>query len=269
MIRVLVLIMITGFLVGVVTLSVAAGLGGPELAARGWRWDASEWWDKDRDVSDRHWDRNWGDRSGATAMRELAWDGSTELEVDLAADVEFTQAEGPGKVIVSGPQSAVERVTLQGGRLELDGHRNSYRKLKVIITAPSVTKFTVNGSDHLDIRDYKQERLIVNAHGSSEVTAQGQAKFVELDLSGSVEADLGGLSVDEAMVDISGSGEVTIAPKLAADLEVSGSSEVVLLTRPARLDTDIAGSAEVTYRDGEPATSVAPAASASEPTKAL
>src|SRR5687768_13352533 len=98
MIRVLVLIMITGFVVAVVALSAAVGLGGPELAARGWSWAPHGWWD--RDYSDRHWDRrDWGDRhDGGTATRELAWDGSTELEVDIAADVEFTQGPGPGTV---------------------------------------------------------------------------------------------------------------------------------------------------------------------------
>lgn len=273
MIRVLVLITITGFLVGVVSLSVAAGLGGPELAARGWSWGPHDWWD--RHDRDRPWDHgDWSERhhgGGGTATRELAWDGSTELEVDIPADVEFTQGTGPGTVSITGPRSAVENVTLNGGRLSLDGRDFRHRRLRVVITAPNVSKFTVNGADRLDIRNYKQDRLIVNAHGSSEVSVQGEARAVELDLSGSVEADLGGLSVDEAVVDISGSGEATIAPKLSADLEVSGSSEVVLLTRPAQVNTDVGGSGEITYQDGGDVVDTAPAppVSDNEPRKAL
>ena len=38
MIRVLVLIAVAGFLAGVVALAGVAAFGGPELAARNWRW---------------------------------------------------------------------------------------------------------------------------------------------------------------------------------------------------------------------------------------
>ena len=240
MIRVLVLIMITGFLVGVVSLSAAVGLGGPDLAARNWQWSTFDWWD-DND----HWSHRRDHHAGPTATREMAWDGAATLILDIPADVAFTQAPGAGTVSISGPQDTVEKVVLENGRLYFKDLNHGGRRLTVQISAPAVTRFELNGDDQLEIRDYRQDRLELRVHGSSEVEGSGEAKIIDLDIAGSGEADLGGVSAEEAKVDISGSGEATIAPKSAASLNVSGSGEVTLLTRPERLQSEVSGSGQV------------------------
>ena len=50
-----------------------------------------------------------------------------------------------------------------------------------------------------------------------------------------------GLEAEEAAVDSSGSAETSLAPKTVADLNISGASEVTLLTKPIQLATDISG----------------------------
>jgi hypothetical protein len=85
------------------------------------------------------------------------------------------------------------------------------------------------------------------------VTARGEAKQVDLDLSGSSEADLSQVVTEAAEADVSGSSEASIAPRLSAKIESSGSSEVKLTTRPERLETDRAGSGRVMFDDGSDA----------------
>lgn len=255
MIRVLVLIAITGFFVAIVALASAAALGGPELATHKWGWYSN--WDAedrfDRDDHD-HRDRDRDDAPGAsTVTRELSWDGSSKVEFAIPASIEFSQAPGPGGVAITGPRDIVERVKLSGGKLSLDGPVEGYVRLRVVMTAPSVTQFDLGGDDWLDISNYKQDKLSIIASGSSEVTARGEAKEVVLDLSGSSEADLSQVVTDSAMADVSGSSEASIAPKLAAKIESSGSSEVKLTTRPERLEIDRAGSGHVMFDDGSDA----------------
>lgn len=245
MIRVLVLIMVTGFLVGVVTLSAAVALGGPELAARNWHW-TTDWWD-----DDDHWTHDRGPH-GPAATRELAWDGSTELELNVPAVVEYVQAPGPGVVEISGPRGMVEKIQLKGGSLSLHGPSHGHGRLRIRVSAPNVSRFELNGHDRLEIRGYDQDRLSIEANGSAEILAEGRARSVDLELSGMGEADLGRLATDEAQVDISGAGEAVIAPRQAADLEISGSGEVVLLTRPPQVNTQVAGAGQVIYRDAAP-----------------
>ena len=254
MIRVLVLIAITGFFVAIVALASAAALGGPELATHKWSWYSN--WDDDRFDRDDH-DRRDRDRDDApaasTATRELTWDGSSKVEFAIPASIEFSQAPGPGSVAITGPRDIVERVKLSGGKLSLDGPVEGYVRLRVVMTAPAVTQFDLGGEDRLEISNYKQDKLSITASGSSEVTARGEAREVVLDLSGSSEADLSQVVTDSATADVSGSSEASIAPKLAAKIESSGSSEVKLTTRPERLETDRAGSGRVMFDDGSDA----------------
>lgn len=253
MIRVLVMIAVAGFLAGVVALAGAAAIGGPELASRNWDWFV-DWHDhderprKDRDREWRH-ERPAGDETGEIT-RELTWDGSTKVEFGIPAAIEFTQAPGPGKVTIYGPKEVVERVRLVDGRLSLDQPPANYARLRVVMSAPAVTRFEVGGDDRLEIRGYKQDQLAIVASGSSEVVASGEAREIDVELSGSGEADLTALATDNAEADISGSAEVTLGPKESASLEISGSATARLLTRPKHLETDVAGAGSVIFEDG-------------------
>lgn len=252
MIRVLVLIAITGFFVGVLSIAAAVGVGGPELAARHGHWNV-DWWDDDSRPNRRNWehsDKGDRDSDSPAASRELAWDGASQLVLDVPADVEFTQTPGVGSVTIRGPKDVIDKVTLSGGRLSFDDFTRTRGRLSIKVAAPAVARFEVNGDDRLDIRNYKQDKLDLSIHGSSEVEVAGEARAVTLDIAGSGEADLGKVEMREATVDISGSGEATLAPKDVAILDISGSGEVNLLSSPPKVQLQVSGSGHVNQSDG-------------------
>ncbi|HVI32930.1 GIN domain-containing protein [Phenylobacterium sp.] len=247
MIRVLLMIAVAGFFLSLVTLSTAVAIGGPDAVARG-AWASGDWWDWDWDV-DHHVDVSTGD-DGPEATRELAWTGGDTLELDVLADVTYRQAEGPAKLTVTGRKRAVDLLRIDNdGRVYLDGHRSRTR-LNIVMTAPNLSTFRLNGSDRLVLENYSQDELNLDLDGAAEVAAEGQVQRLELEISGSGEADLSDLKAREASVDISGSGEAKIAPTEAADVNISGSGEVILLTNPARLTSDVSGSGTV-RREGD------------------
>ena len=118
------------------------------------------------------------------------------------------------------------------------------------MTAPSVKRFGMQGGGRLAIANYHGDRLTLDLPGSADVRASGDAQSVQLGISGSADADLGALTVRSAKVDIEGSGDAVVAPRDSADVDISGSGEVTLLTRPARLQTNISGSGHVRQKDG-------------------
>ncbi len=254
MIRVLVLIAVTGFFVAVVTISSAFAIGGPEVLANtawsswhkghmgphgGWTWD----WDSDDDQA-----------SGPQATRTLAWSGGDALEIDVPADVTYTQAAGPAKLTVTGPKQAVDDVVVAGGHIRFaDGfrHHRHGSKLTVVMSAPDVSRFAISGSGRLAINDFKQAKLALDLSGDTEVTAKGQADSIDVDISGSAQADLGQIKAKGAEVDISGAGEVIVAPTEWAKLGISGSGEVTLKSNPPKLETDISGSGSIRQEGGE------------------
>jgi len=250
MVRVLVMIAVAGFFVSLVTLSVAVAIGGPAIlesaAWGGWgpRWSHHGDWDG------WGWDRHWDRDRGAETTRELAWSGGDTLDVDLPADVQYTQ--GPAaKVTVSGPARAIEDVEIEGGHLTWSGrHHMHFGDLRVVITAPTVTHFGLSGSGELTIADYKQESLDLRISGNGDVKATGETGALKLDVSGSGDADLSSLKTKSADVDISGSGDVKVAPIESARVDVSGSGDVTLVTHPARLETHMSGSGDLHQEGG-------------------
>lgn len=262
MIRVLLMIAVAGFVLSVGAISAAVALGGPDFVAHGgwkfaghhgpWGWD-----DDDDDGSDR-----WGD----SATRNLAWSGSTSLDLDLTADVRYVQAPGPATVTITGPERLVDHVIVRDETIKYEdrGHRSHRTRLQILVSAPNISSFDISGRNKLTIEGYRQPSLRLNVSGSADINAAGETDALILDMSGSGDAELGALKTRGAEVDISGSADATIAPTDWAKVDISGRGDVRLLTRPAKLETDISGSGRI--RQGEeasPTASPSPTPSAS------
>ena len=251
MIRALTMIAIAGFVLCVGSLAAAVAVGGPDALARGsWAFaDDSDWgWGWRSHGHHRDRDERWSDGAGPTGSRTLAWSGAHALDVGLPADVRYEQtADGRGSVEITGPARALEHVVIEGDNLRYDSEfrHNWGNKLTVVVRAPDISEFEVSGVSRLEIADYRQSRLALHASGDSEISAAGEADELDLRVSGTSDADLGKLRLKHAEVDVSGSGDATIAPTESARLEVSGVADVRLLTRPGKLETDVSGAGKV------------------------
>jgi hypothetical protein len=254
MTRVLVIIAVTGFLVSIICLTAAVGVVGPDAIARGaLSWRPGFGWNFGRDYDGWriHYHHNEDDEDGGPpTTRLIAWPGGDSIDVDLPANVKYTQAVGPAKLEVTGPRKAVADVKVDGGHIRFDHDRDDEANLTIVMSAPSVTRFAMSGSGKLAIADYSQDRLTVDLSGDSEVSAAGHAKAIELSISGSAHADLGRVMAKSAKVDIKGSGDAIVAPTDAAKIDISGSGDVTLLTDPAKLESNVSGSGGV--QRGEP-----------------
>ena len=243
MIRTLLLITGAGFGLAAVCFIAVVALGGFH-GGRQWTWRHPHAWPG-------RFDRDLPDGGGAAGTRQMAWTGGDRLEVDTAANVQFTQAPGPGKLVVSGPKSALDHLVLNGSRLESDDEGWSGGPVTVTMSAPNVRSFSLAGSGELDIANYAQDSLDIDLSGSGRVNAKGKAGSVRLDISGSGDADLGGLQASEVRADISGSGRARVAPTQTADLHISGNGEIDLATHPANVSSDVTGSGRIV--EGAPA----------------
>jgi hypothetical protein len=254
MIRVLVMIAVTGFLVSVVTLSTAVAIGGPDLFTDtiwnhwGSHWIGSNHWSWNGDDLDAGDWRHGRDR-GRQATREIAWTGGDTLDIDVPADVTYTQAPGPGKLTITGPQREIDNLEIDGGHVRFAHHGRHWGDLNIVMTAPGVTRFDVSGSGKLDIANYDQDKLSVDLSGDADVSVRGQAKTLALSITGSGSSDLSELKLADASVDVEGSGEAKLAPTGAATIDISGSGDVTLLSRPAKLESNVSGSGSIHQRD--------------------
>jgi len=258
MIRNLTIVAVASFVLAVGCFTGAVALGGRDILKHGWSFPAD--WHVEINDDDDHVSINpvgVSDAERENIVRDLPWTGADALQIDVPADVIYTQA-APGAAAtfrVSGPKYLVDRVVIDGGRIRLkeDGagltghefHISRGRELTIQASAPAVRSFTLNGSGELSVRSYDQPTLALEINGSGDADAQGKAQKVDLRISGSGEADLSGLDGGDVEVAVAGSGSARIAPHGAAKVEVAGSGEVNVTTKPTSLVSDIAGSGEV------------------------
>jgi hypothetical protein len=123
MIRNLTIVAVASFVLCVGCFAGAFALGGRDIIKHGWSFPA----DWNIEVSDDNDHVRIGPGStgrgddGETTTRQVAWSGSDALQIDVPAEVIFTQAAaGAGaSVKVTGPKRLVDRVTLENGRIAL------------------------------------------------------------------------------------------------------------------------------------------------------
>jgi hypothetical protein len=90
-----------------------------------------------------------------------------------------------------------------------------------------------------------QPELDLRISGSGSVQAKGSVDRLSLKVSGSGDGRFADLAMKSLDLKISGSGDVEAGPTEEADVSISGSGTLRLLSRPAKLKTHIAGSGRV------------------------
>jgi hypothetical protein len=246
MIRTLLIITGAGLVLCVAALSGAAAIGGNDLARNGWEWTFHDG-DRSETITIER-----GDNS-PSVTRNLAWTGGDTLAIDIPGDVTYVQGDTPS-VVITGRKSLVDRVNLIDGRLTWDedddedhvvlGWSNNSR-LRVVVTAPSVKRFDLQGSADLSIRGYDQPTFDLNVSGSGDVDAAGETQTATIDTTGSGDSDLSALQLTDANIDTSGSGDLRVGPTGTARIDISGSGDVDLTRRAANLTQSVSGSGDI------------------------
>jgi hypothetical protein len=184
--------------------------------------------------------------------RRLAWEGNDTVEIALPATVRYRGGEG-SDVIVRGPPNVIAHVEVRRGRITLDCHRlGSLRDIEVTLPGRAFRRIGLSGSGKLIMENVNQPDLVFSISGSGAVRAQGTVDHATIRVAGSGDARLADLAMKELTAKISGSGNVEAAPKDAADIHISGSGDVRLLSHPTRLTSHVAGSGRITQASLDP-----------------
>jgi len=229
-------IAVGGLSVGFASLALAYALVGRDLANF-----------LDRDILLAHSCGNDSGKGDAKQReRRLAWEGDDTVEISLPASVRYRGGEG-SEVIVRGSPDVIAHVEVRRGRITLDCHRwGGLRDIEVTLPGRAFRRIGLSGSSKLTMDNVSQPDLAFKISGSGTVRAQGTVDHATVSVAGSGDARLADLAMKELTARISGSGKVEAAPKDAADIKISGSGDVRLLSRPTRLTSHVAGSGRIT-----------------------
>lgn len=174
------------------------------------------------------------------------FEANDRLDIDLPASVSY-QPGPKAEATVTGDSSVISHVHIADGRLGFDSELGCapVSPLSVRLTAPSIATWGIRGSSDLVLSGIDQQKLQLRITGSGHVVASGAVQVVALNVAGSGEAELQGLTARSAEIVVHGSGEVQIAAQDNADIAIRGSGVVKLHGHPAQLHSDISGSGRI------------------------
>lgn len=179
------------------------------------------------------------------ATRALPWRGSESVEIRVPASVHFKTGT-QWQATATGPEALLAHLQFNNGKLEFDQSMNLCdADLQIELTGPDVRHWTLAGSGTLALERIDQANLDVVLAGSGIVTASGKVTRTRILIAGSGNAKLDQLAVQDATVQIRGSGNVDIAPVEIVEVEIGGSGNVRLWSKPKSVQTRIRGSGNV------------------------
>ncbi len=182
--------------------------------------------------------------SSEIVSREIPWDNSTSLTLGVRSVVRYVQAPGPGKVVARGPHRSVSTLVVGNGDIH-DELLHSGTTLEIVVTAPAISHFHLNGGSRLSIEAYDQQSLFVSTEGKAHVDAAGRVENVTVNMKGSGTVNLAKLAIGNAAVDIGGMSTLVLAPMKGANLKVRNYASAVLLSKPIELTSSLEDSGRV------------------------
>ena len=186
-----------------------------------------------------------GAASATLGERRLAWSGGDTVDVALPGTVRYRGGDGD-EVIVRGPSDVIARVHIDGGHIALDCRSFArLRDIEIVLPGRPFHHIGLSGSGKLVMENVNQPDLAVRLSGSGNISARGKADHVTVTISGAGRARLADLATQQLTVKVSGSGRIEAAPTESADIDLSGSGIVRLLSRPAQLRSHVTGSGRI------------------------
>jgi Putative auto-transporter adhesin, head GIN domain len=226
---------ISGLLISAVCLSAAATIGGKALYNSGFDFGGF-----DRPRCDF-------DASGKSASRSIDWSGGDSASIELPANAHYRRASGT-QLLVTGDSAVLPHVRVRNGKIGLDCRGADYGSgLEITLPGRLFRKFAMAGAGSLTLDDIDQPDLKIEMAGHGDVTANGKTGKLALSMAGANDAKLGGLTADNASLELAGSNDAEVAATDNLKVEIAGRGEVKLRTEPQHLKTEIAGSGHIIH----------------------
>ena len=183
--------------------------------------------------------------------------GYTEIALSVPADV-YVEQGSAFSFTIEGPADALKEIetVVEGSILKIKWKSkwfnwNSSEDLKIYITAPTYTGFSIAGSGGFYAKSgLKVENLDMSIAGSGDIVIETiEATNLKASIAGSGDVKLNGGKTTTMSGSISGSGSITASSVEAADAKVriAGSGDCSVWATGA-LDAGISGSGDIKYR---------------------
>ncbi|HTE41844.1 MAG TPA: head GIN domain-containing protein [Steroidobacteraceae bacterium] len=209
--------------------------------------------DRDRDRQRASRDERRAERRGHDARdlkmdtRNFPVEAFDAVELRGAAEVVITLGSAPS-LQISGTERALKSIDVHvgGHTLDIDAAKGrswfgETGRLKIVITAPTLTKLESNGAGEIRIDGFNGGDVDLEFAGAHDVVATGVVDKLKIELSGAGSADFLKVVAREADVTVNGAGNIELNTTESLRAEVNGVGAVRYLGDPQKVDSDLHG----------------------------
>ncbi len=141
---------------------------------------------------------------------------------------------------------------VEDGTLKIHNRENISPKsgLKVTLTSTQLDSLEIAGACKGTIRKLDTSTMSIETAGSSNLTFDGKADQLDIEIAGSGTVDTSGLASNDVIISIAGSGDVTVEANDSLDVSIAGSGKV-RYRGGATVSKSIVGAGSVKKLDSE------------------
>jgi hypothetical protein len=178
--------------------------------------------------------------------RELEWDGTDELGISVGGRAVYTPGSD-GKVHITGDPQLLAHIRIREGNIELDCKNGKFDTAKLSIALPGreFKAFNIASTTRLELKNLFQDQLEFDVAGAATLRGTGIVRQLSINSASSGSIDLGTVAADTAKVNSSGSGRIVVAPHGQTHINIVGTGDVALRTKPSDLTYNVVGSGRV------------------------
>jgi Putative auto-transporter adhesin, head GIN domain len=180
------------------------------------------------------------DPRNLTGFDSVMLQGTATLDVKIGPTASVS-LDGDDDVLKS-TRTSVHGNTLYIQRRDRGWFWSSGRgRLTAHITVPSLDKLDVRGTTNVTINGVSQDNSRITISGTGHVTGEGALNSVTLIINGTGDADFTAMPVQAATVIVNGAGHVSLDVRDSLSATVNGAGDVVYAGEPPHVTSSIHG----------------------------
>jgi hypothetical protein len=130
-------------------------------------------------------------------------------------------------------------------RIFIDKSYSTNHAIVVYISSPNIASIIINGTSNVDLDGIKTEHLKISLLGTADLTANGIASRLDLNIQGSGDANVKSLISDFVTVYLQGSGDIILTANKQLDATVSGVGDIHFFGHPEKISKKISGVGDI------------------------
>ncbi len=190
-----------------------------------------------------------GSGTMTTEVREI--DSFVWITTDAPVELYVTRAEG-WSLSVTVDDNLHDHIVTEVRRgdlfIETEGSFRTRGPIRIDITVPMLEGLALEGAGDAYLIDVADDEFLIDLQGSGDVTVEGNAAFLEIALDGSGDVDASDFRAATVIATLNGSGDIICFATERFEGTVNGSGDIVYRGRPDQHRHSINGSGDIARR---------------------